>query len=340
MKIHFTIAALLLTTCSVHAQYTKYIQAVDEYVPAPGQFVNTLPQYEDGNTAADMAQKCTECIAAGKGDMITLGAYGGYVTFHFDHPVANLPGQKDFAVWGNAFYDNSEPAIVMVSVDENQNGLPDDTWYELAGSEYYKSGTVHGYVITYTYDAMKDIQWTDNQSCTGSVPRNEYHEQEYFPLWLTATGTLSFQGTLLPPNAVKWKNTYILSGYDYGYADNWPNSDRDGCSMNIEWAVDAEGNSVQLDHIDFVRCYTAVNQVCGAIGETSSEITGAEDLHLDESIATYLSETPCDRQQTTTEETGIFDLQGRRISRSTFNAQRSALPRGLYITNGRKVLIQ
>ena len=26
------------------AQHTAYIQAVDEYVPAPGQFVNTLPE--------------------------------------------------------------------------------------------------------------------------------------------------------------------------------------------------------------------------------------------------------------------------------------------------------
>ena len=154
MKKIITFSVLLLSVFQAKAQYSKFIQAVDEYVPAPGQFVNTLPQYEEGNTAADMAQKCTECIAAGKGDMITLGAYGGYVTFHFDHPVANIPGQKDFAVWGNAFYDNSEPAIVMVSVDENQNGLPDDTWYELAGSEYYKSATVHGYEITYTYDAL------------------------------------------------------------------------------------------------------------------------------------------------------------------------------------------
>ena len=30
-------------------KYSKYILAVDEYVPAPGQFVNTMPQYEEGD---------------------------------------------------------------------------------------------------------------------------------------------------------------------------------------------------------------------------------------------------------------------------------------------------
>ena len=34
--------------------HSKYIQAVDEYRPAPGQFVNDLPEYEAGDTEADM----------------------------------------------------------------------------------------------------------------------------------------------------------------------------------------------------------------------------------------------------------------------------------------------
>lgn len=40
--------------------------------------------------------------------------------------------------------------IVMVSYDTNMNGKPDDEWYELAGSEYYKPTTIHNYSITYT----------------------------------------------------------------------------------------------------------------------------------------------------------------------------------------------
>ena len=42
---------------------TKFIQAVDEYVPAPGQFVNELPAATEDDTPATMAAKCTERLA-------------------------------------------------------------------------------------------------------------------------------------------------------------------------------------------------------------------------------------------------------------------------------------
>lgn len=259
--------------------YSKYIKAVDEYMPAPGQFVNTLPEATEEDTPETMAQKCTACLADGTGQMVTLGAYGGYITFHFDHPVVNVVGQRDFAVWGNAFDDNAEPAIVMVSVDKNGNGLPDDEWFELKGSEYDNPKTIHNYQLTYTYQPLNPTPWTDNQGNNGSVPRNGFHKQEYFPLWLTSQAILTFTGARLPDNAYLSGTTFKLPAYEFGYADNQPNTNREGCSLDISWAVDGSGQPVTLTHIDFVRVYNAMNQVCGAIGETSTEITGAEDLH-------------------------------------------------------------
>ena len=44
-------------------EHSKYIQAVDEYRPAPGQWVNVIPEYEEGDTEADMVRKCTESIS-------------------------------------------------------------------------------------------------------------------------------------------------------------------------------------------------------------------------------------------------------------------------------------
>ena len=79
--------------------HSKYIQAVDEYRPAPGQYVNDIPEYEPGDTEADMVRKCTERLAANERGMVALGAYGGYITFHFDHSIANIEGQRDFAIW-------------------------------------------------------------------------------------------------------------------------------------------------------------------------------------------------------------------------------------------------
>lgn len=298
---------LILSATFTLAQ-SKYIQAVDEYVPAPGQFVNTMPEATTDDTPATMAQKCTEALANGNGGLITLGAWGGYVTFHFDHPVVNVTGERDFAVWGNAFVNNAEPAIVLVSVDTNGNHLPDDEWFELKGSEYQNTLTIHNYQLTYAYDALKNVQWIDNQGGSGSVPRNGFHKQEYFPLWLASKGTLTFSGSRLPDNAVKNGNTYLLPAYDYGYADNLPNSNREGCSLDIDWAVDSQGSPVTLDHVDFIRCYNAMNQVCGTIGETSTEISGAEDLHPDATGIGLITASP------TPEPSSYYSLDGRKLA--------------------------
>ena len=141
---------------------SPYIYKVYEYRPAPGQFVNELPEYEAGDDANDMRLKAEECIADNEQILISLGGYGGYVIFGFDHMVENKKGAYDFKVLANAFYANAnpnpdapreggscEPGIVMVSYDANGNGIPDDPWYELAGSEYRSSSTIHNYEICY-----------------------------------------------------------------------------------------------------------------------------------------------------------------------------------------------
>ncbi|MBQ9667738.1 MAG: hypothetical protein IJV45_03185 [Prevotella sp.] len=320
---------IIATIAAGHAAaQSKYIEAVDEYVPAPGQFVNTLPEATADDTPATMARKCTEALAGGAGGMITLGAWGGYVVFHFDHPVVNIDGERDFAVWGNAFDYAAEPAIVMVAVDANGNHLPDDPWYELRGSEYDNPLTIHDYGLTYSYAPLKDVSWTDNQGHEGSVPRNTFHAQEYFPLWLAAEGQLSFSGARLPDNAELVGKKYLLEAFSYGYADNQPNDNVEGCSMDIGWAVDAQGRPVSLSHIDFVKCYNAMNQVCGNIGETSTEITGAEDLHLEASMAYAAGIMNIENSKLNIED--YYNLWGRRVKHPG---------KGLYIKNGKKTII-
>ena len=261
---------------------SPYIAGVDEYVPAPGQFINTMPLYEDGDDAKTMAEKCTKALAGNAGGMVCLGGYGGYITFHFDHPVQNVSGEYDFLIKGNAIVGNSEPGIVMVSQDTNGNGLPDDTWYELRGSADLDNvdEMVYNYQIAYTYTPMQNIPWTDNKGGNGTRDRNSYHQQEYYPLWLKDQ-QLTFRGTRLPNNGKETDGQWMLSAFRYGYADNQPNTNIEGCSFNIDWAVDLQTRqSVSLDHVDFIRVYNGMNQKCGWLGETSTEITGAEDLHV------------------------------------------------------------
>lgn len=307
-----------VTVMHEEVEYSPWITKVYEYCPAPGQFVNEMPQYEDGDTYADILQKCEESISGKNDVMISLGGYGGYVTFGFDHTVVNRPGKKDFRIWGNAFYEllnpdekggSAEPGIVMVSYDVNMNGIPDDPWYELAGSEYHKPETIHNYTLTYSrpnrarepvpdydYPYLTDlyyIPWVDSEGNTGYMPKNSFHVQEYYPKWVD-TDELTFTGTRLAPNAVDTSGMgtyYILYSYDWGYVDNHPNDFADLNSFDIDRAVDADGNPVHLPGVDFVRVYTGLNQYCGWLGETSTEICRGQDLHIPDP-ATIIPDDP------------------------------------------------
>lgn len=294
-----------VTVLHEDVDYSPYISKVYEYCPAPGQFINTMPEYEEGDDYADMLKKVEESISGTNDDVVSLGGFGGYLTFGFDHTVVNRPGEKDFMILGNSFYQlsstserkggSSEPGIVMVSYDRNCNGIPDDEWYELAGSDYYNPATLRNYTITYhrpdpDREKVSDgilsdvnyIAWEDSEGVRSYMPKNSFHRNDYYPQWVKEE-SLSFSGSRLPANGEDSSGTgayYVLYCFDWGYVDNHPNDYLDLNSFDISWAVDSEGRSVNLPGVDFIRVYTGVNQYCGWIGETSTEITRAQDLHV------------------------------------------------------------
>ncbi len=280
---------------------SAYITTVFDYLPAVGQFVNKMPEYEAGDTKETIRQKAEQAIKGPDTDMIHLGGFGGYVVFGFDHTVKNIEGERDFRILGNAFWaaanpnpgassrgGSCEPGIIMVAYDRNNNGKPDDDeWYEIAGSEYNKPATIKNYEITYYKPSSEPseasneyIRWEDNQGNSGYKAKNATHGQPYYPQWIT-DDKITFKGTLLPNNGIEESGIgqyWVLYSYDFGYADNAPNND-DESAIDIAWAVDKNGNKVDLPGIDFVKVYTGVNQECGWLGEVSTEIAGAEDLH-------------------------------------------------------------
>ncbi|MBQ7632160.1 MAG: hypothetical protein IJS82_05330 [Paludibacteraceae bacterium] len=251
--------------------HSPYLTRVYEYLPAMGQFVNELPKYEEGDDAQSMCRKCEVSMTNNAGGLISLGGWGGYITFGFDHPVQNKEG-RDIQILGNAFYmsgsteyGSSEPGIVLVSLDENHNGLPDDTWYELKACLYDDPQTQHSYSRTYIR--------------AGDTLQNPFHKQPYYPQWLTAD-EYTLTGAKLPPQSVTISGQTVQRILEYGYVDNKPNKDTEGTSFDISWAVDESGNPVTLDSIHFVRVYNAVDETFEQTGELSTEIRGAIDLHM------------------------------------------------------------
>ena len=298
---------------------TAYITRVLDFMPAVGQFTNTMPAYEEGDTQETMNEKVLAAIGNNNRGLISLGGYGGYVTVGFDHTIENKPGWRDFRVLGNAFYSASnpnpdapvggscEPGIIRVAYDKNKNGRPDeDEWYEIAGSAHedpaqeawYQLAEDSGndvnlytdYEITYYRPAQEPetdeekqsyIRWEDNRGNSGYKAKNAFHNQSYFPQWFEGD-ELTFRGTCLPQNGIDESGQgsyFILYKFRYGYADNETNTN-DESSIDIDWAVDGKGQKVYLPGVDFVMIYTGVNQENGWLGECSTEISGVEDLHV------------------------------------------------------------
>ncbi len=277
----------------VNIMQSQYISEILEYKPAPGQLINTSPW--------GMPESANSIVGTVTGKL-NLGAFGGYVVFKFENPVQNNPNNPygiDFTIFGNPLADWAEPAVVYVMQDANNNGVADDIWYELAGSDYFFSSSNHNYEITYENpggEQAQNVYWTDNQGNSGYIATNSYHNQNYYPSadYFTdipqANYTLS--GSYIA-GAVNTSNSAQVKSYkrDFGYADNQfrgvapftlPDNpyteeveNSGGDAFDISWAVDANGNYIDLTQIDFIKVQSAMLENAGWLGEISTEITGA-----------------------------------------------------------------
>jgi hypothetical protein len=274
----------------------QFASDVLEFLPAPGQYTNA----ESVGTPAAAAS-----LKDNNRGLVSLGGFGGSIVLSFSQGIKNDPDNPygvDFTILGNTTPNWSEPGIVQVMKDENNNGLPDDLWYEIAGSDHYLNNTVRNYEITYLNNGLavaSAIHWNDIQGNNGVIPKNSYHLQPYYP------SSKNFSS--IPSDRYTLKGTKIKGQIDFstpgsvnslrrsfGYADNTPvisasiklpdnpyTSEIEGSggdAIDISWAVDALGKSVLLDEIHFIRIYTGMNAIAGWLGEISTEITGIRDV--------------------------------------------------------------
>ena len=276
-----------------------------EYTPAPGQFINelrtggfdgfeTTPEDAIAYARARMSNKDSQGNPSP--NWVSLGGFGGYIIVGFDHSIDNS-GDYDLGILGNSFNGSSEPGIVWVMQDENGNGLPDDTWYELAGSETGKDETIQNYSVTYYRPSgpCMPVQWSDNLGNTGSVDYlKQFHDQAYYyPSWINED-SYTLSGTCLKSrnydasgNGTYWVNAH----FDWGYSDNFSpidrltteenaNADANANYFKISNAIDFECKPIDLKYIDFVKVQVGVNAKSGWLGEVSTEVFGFFDYNM------------------------------------------------------------
>ena len=304
------LALTAVVALSASAGNSPYIAHVYDFMPAPGQFVNIFPAYKPGYTQDSINAQLETALCGKLGGSVSLGSYGGYIVFGFDHPVVNKHSY-DVKIYGNAMQSaavadmaggSCEPGIIMVGVDMDGDGVPSDgdKWYEITGNDYDRSQ--HNFEVTYykpdedkvrvphaSWRFISDVEyvrWTSNDqnpdSTSGYVWRNTFHPQPYWPLWIEDT-VLTFRGTKLPNTSIDMSNgngnNWFQPFFGEGYVDNLPNGQEPG--FMIDWAIDEDGRPANLDHIDFIKVYSAQLDYCGWLGEVSTEVCGAEDLHPD-----------------------------------------------------------
>jgi hypothetical protein len=225
-----------------------------------------------------------------EGRFVSLGGFGGYIIVGFDHSIDN-DGGYDLAVEGNSFDGSSEPGIVWVMQDENGDGKPNDTWYELRGSESGKPTTIQNYSVTYYRPAEPQlpVKWRDSVGVEGEIDYvGAHHSQDYYyPAWITAD-SYTLSGTRLEArnydksgNGTMW----VQPAYDWGYTDNQSSVDfisRNGAfnKFDIDNAMDAWGNAAELKYIDFVKVQCGVNAKSGHLGELSTEVFSVVDYKM------------------------------------------------------------
>lgn len=282
---------------------SAYSDKIYEWIPAPGQFIGCTAA--GGMTGEEKTHQqaidwATARLAAG--NYVSLGAFGGYIIVGFDHSIAATTGAHCFSIGGNAFNNadntadgSNEPGIVYVSQDVNGNGLPDDEWYELKGSDSFLSTTVRSYAVTYYRPAGPgmNVQWTDNRGGSGTIDylKATHRQDYYYPAWVT-TDSYTLYGTALSPQTSQntitgnWNNR----AFGWGYADN-VGSDNisvgsagsglgQAVGFKLDNAVLPDGSPIKLQYVDFVKVQTGVQSKAGGLGEVSTEVTGFKDLSM------------------------------------------------------------
>ncbi|MCF0198177.1 MAG: hypothetical protein HUK02_02490 [Bacteroidaceae bacterium] len=253
------------------------VNRVFDYQPAPGIMVNGYSLLgESFPVGCTLEQACATVMAHFRRQWaVSLGAQGGYLIAGFDHSVAG-----DLLIKGNPFNYQSEPGIVWVSLDANGDGLPNDQWFELAGSEYGSPNHQTDYAITYYRPEQEKsgVAWRDSNGDESYVPHFNYWNPSvyYWQDWQTSA-TLTFVGSRLVSHHQYADGFSTLPPYAWGYPDNEGSDTQNSVTrLHLSNARTWDGKPANLPYIDFVKVQTGQCGFTPNLGEISTEVYSIE----------------------------------------------------------------
>ncbi len=306
-------------TCSASASATTGDYIPYDFMPAPGQFANEgvgSGGWGDIYTTAVDSTTNKGVLKVNTTTGVTLGYFGGSVVIDFGTAgVDNNPKNPfgvDFILYGNAFWNNTEPACVQVA-KAKADGTP-DTWYDLAGSYYYTSNSTAGASIEYrnpqteaesaaaTTGTNVPYTLTTSTSTTGTVAANGFHHHSFFPTranYITGYSTTFpaiakqqdtiYKYELQSGETAKYKltfdNSVLLNGVTststvagtFGYTDYYPVKTLGGNYAYNPYTTGTLANGNEFTTAMTNASYTAAGAAVDASGGDPMDISWAVD---------------------------------------------------------------
>lgn len=306
----------LITSPVLAGPPSPFATVVHDFTPAPGQFVNSPVFNNPARALGPPSGGGT--LTPDLSSLVSLGGFGGSITLGFATPIPNLapsptnPHGLDLIIFGNAVYAAGSPtrrfaeaATIEVSLDANNNGLPDDPWLVIPGSHlpHPSSGAFPLARTLKTWDAdtadptfpPADPNWLPPGAPVppASFTTSAYRLPALFEVSLlvhpggpSATHEVAFGyadctptlrlGDLNADNTIDDPTIPADSFYtvpDDPFTVGVSPRSGGGDAIDLAWAVDpTTGSPANLAQVHFVRITTAVDFLAGPLGELSAEI--------------------------------------------------------------------
>lgn len=259
---------------------TPFATQVLDYAPGDGLFVND-PNFNDPARALG-APIGGGTLMADSSKLVTLGGFGGTLTLGFDHTVMDDPANHlglDFIVFGNAIWISNNPlsrwaeaAVIEISLDDNGNGIADDQWYLIPGSDITDPQNQKLYGFYLLPDDPYAQPPLNNPLMDGAEAWWGYADMAP----VLKRGDLDGDNKVDDPH-VSDEAFYTVPddprtvGIDAGSGG--------GDAFDIAWAIDpVTGQPAGLPGFDFIRITTGVWSFDNWFGEVSAEIGGVADV--------------------------------------------------------------